>query len=165
MQIETERLTLRRLTTDDIDWLVALQGDPEVARFMGAYDRVEMAAWLRANQEEWPRRGHGRIAIVERASGRLIGRTGLRYWPQFGETELGWALGPEARGCGFATEAGRACLVWGFHTLDAEYLTAMIHPENESAVAVAERLSMRPLRRDLLLGEPIVVYAIDRTDF
>jgi RimJ/RimL family protein N-acetyltransferase len=164
MEIETERLTLRQLTTDDLDWLVALQADPAVARFMGAYGRAEMMAWLRSTQEEWARRGHGRIAIVERASGRLIGRTGLRHWPQFNETELGWALHPEARGRGFATEAGRACLGWGFHELDDEYLTAMIHPENESAVAVAERLDMRPLRRDLLLGEPVVVYAIDRTD-
>jgi RimJ/RimL family protein N-acetyltransferase len=164
MRIETERLTLRRLTTDDLDELVALQQEPDVARFMGAYDRAEMASWLQSSQEEWDRRGHGRVAIVERSTERLVGRTGLRHWPEFDETEVGWALRAPARGRGYATEAARACLEWGFRDLDDDYLTAMVHPKNARAIAVAERLGMRPLRRDVLLGEPVIVYAISGGD-
>ncbi len=162
MRIETERLTLRRLRMDDLDELVELQSESEVARFMGAYDRAELVSWLRSDQEEWAQRGHGRIGVVERASGRLIGRTGLRYWPRFDETEVGWALSAAARGQGFATEAARACLEWGFHDLDQDYLTAMIQPENKRSRAVAERLGMHPLRQDVLLGEPVAVYALAR---
>lgn len=98
------------------------------------------------------------MAIVERASGRFVGRSGLNYWPQFDETEVGWVLRPDAWGRGFATEAGRACLEWGFTHLDLPYLTAMIRPENHPSIRVAERLGMRPLRSDLLMDVPVVVY-------
>jgi RimJ/RimL family protein N-acetyltransferase len=162
MEVETERLILRPLAIGDLDELVALQAEPEVARFMGAYGRAELTVWVRSNLEEWARRGHGRMAILERDGGRLIGRTGLRHWPQFGETELGWALSADARGHGYATEAARACLAWGFGALELDYITAMIRPENTRSIAVAERLGMRPLRPDVLLGEPVTVYAADQ---
>lgn len=159
MEIETERLTLRPLAMDDLDQLVALQAEPEVARFMGAYGRAELTVWVRSNLEEWARHGHGRMAILERASDNMVGRTGLRRWPQFGETELGWALGADARGRGYATEAAGACLEWGFDALELDYITAMIRPDNPRSIAVAERLGMRPLRPDVLMGEPVTVYA------
>ena len=99
-------------------------------------------------------------AILERESGAFIGRCGFKHWPQFGETELGWALRRDAWGKGYATEAGRACIEWGFAELDVPYLTAMIHPRNARSIRVAERLGFEPLREDLLLGDPVTVYAL-----
>lgn len=99
---------------------------------------------------------------VERRSGRFVGRTGLKYWPQFGETEVGWMLRPDDRGRGYATEAGRASLAWGFERFDLPYITAMIQPENVASVRVAERLGMEPVRTDELIGEEVVVYALSR---
>jgi RimJ/RimL family protein N-acetyltransferase len=86
----------------------------------------------------------------------------LKYWPQFDETEVGWVLHPSAWGHGFATEAGRACVEWGFGELGLPYLTAMIRPENSPSIRVAERLGMRARRRDVLLDLPVVVYSLDR---
>lgn len=160
--IETERLQLRRMTADDLDELVRLHEDPLVARFMGSPDREWLEGWLRSSQAEWKERGHGRLAIIERESGEFLGRTGLKHWPQFEETEIGWALHPEARGRGFVTEAARAVVKWGFQRLDVPYLTAMIRSDNEPSIAVAQRLGMRPIRDDKLLGVPVVVYAVDR---
>jgi hypothetical protein len=60
------------------------------------------------------------------------------------------------------TKRGRACIEWGFSELDVPYLTAMIYPGNARSIRVAERLGMTPLRDDLLLGEPVVVYKRDR---
>jgi RimJ/RimL family protein N-acetyltransferase len=160
--IETDRLLLRPLTPEDIDDLVALHEDPTVARFMGAYDRAGLSAWLRSNRDEWTVRGYGRMAIVERSSGRFVGRSGLKRWPQFDETELGWGLRSDERGHGFATEAAAAALRWGFEHLGVPYITAMIHPDNAASIAVAERLDMSPIRSDTLLDTPVVVYAIDQ---
>ena len=44
------------------------------------------------------------------------------------------------------------------------YLTAMINPDNARSVRVAERLGLIPLRDDVLLGDPVVVYGLDRED-
>ena len=59
---------------------------------------------------------------------RFVGRIGLRYWPQFGETEAGWAMSRQVWGRGYATEAARAAIEWGFATLPLPYVTAMVRP-------------------------------------
>jgi RimJ/RimL family protein N-acetyltransferase len=160
--IETDRLLLRPLTTADLDEVVELHAMPEVERTMGAFDRPAALARLERNEHEWDERGHGLVAILERASGRFLGRSGLKYWPQFDETEVGWVLRTDVWGRGFATEAGQACLDWGFRDLDVPYLTAMIVADNHRSIGVARRLGMHPLRSDWLMELPVVVYAIER---
>ena len=68
----------------------------------------------------------------------------------------------DAWGNGYATEAARACLGWSFAELDVPYLTATINPDNVRSTRVAERLGMTPLREDVPLGDPVVVYSLDR---
>lgn len=160
MLLETERLLLRPLGCDDLDEFAALHTDPEVTRFIRPFDRSEAEERLRLDEREWRQRGHGLLAIVNRESGDFIGRAGLKYWPQFDETELGWVLRRDAWGRGYATEAARACLEWGFSEFELPYLTAMISPGNLRSIRVAERLGLTPLRDDELLGEPVVVYAL-----
>lgn len=83
--IDTERLLLRPLLMSDLDDFVGLHEDPEVVRFVRTLDR-EQAAWrLQANEREWAERGHGMLAVIARAGEQLLGRVGLRHWPQFGE--------------------------------------------------------------------------------
>jgi RimJ/RimL family protein N-acetyltransferase len=161
--IETERLVLRPLVMADLDEVVEMHAAPEIVSAMGTFGRARAAARLESNEREWRDRGHGLMAIIERATGRFVGRSGLKYWPQFDETEVGWVLRTDAWGHGFATEAARACLVWGFGTFAFPYVTAMIQPGNRRSLRVAERLGMRPGRSDVLLHIPVVVYSIDRT--
>lgn len=146
----------------DLDELAALHADPEVTEFIHPLDRAAAAERLRRDGSEWSKRGHGLLAVLDRRSGAFLGRCGLKYWPQFDETELGWALRRDAWGHGYATEAARACAEWGFSQLAVPHLTAMIHPDNVRSVRVAERLALTPLREDVLLGDPVVVYGLDR---
>jgi RimJ/RimL family protein N-acetyltransferase len=162
MVIETDRLVLRPLAVADLDEVVGMHAMPEVKRTMGAFDRAAALARLERNEREWDERGHGLMAIRERASGRFLGRSGLKHWPQFDETEVGWVLRADAWGHGFATEAGQACVDWGFRELNVPYLTAMIVADNERSIRVARRLGMEPLRSDSLMDLPVVVYAIER---
>ncbi len=106
--IETERLLLRPVQPDDLDELVRMHEDPAVARFIGAPERDWLAERIEWSRQEWSERGHGLLAILERGRGEFLVRTGLKFWPQFEETELGWVLQPEARGRGLATEAAAA---------------------------------------------------------
>jgi RimJ/RimL family protein N-acetyltransferase len=160
--LETERLLLRAAEPGDAEDLVRLHDDPLVARYLGVRDRDWYEWRLGVSAEEWEQRGHGLIAILGCADDGFLGRTGFKYWPEFGETELGWVLRAEARGRGVATEAARAMLHWGAGHLRCSYFTAMIRPDNLASIAVAERLGMTPLRSDELLGDAVVVYAIDR---
>ena len=162
MLLETRRLLLRPISLDDLDAFVELHADPEVTRFISAFDRTESEERLRKDEREWRDRGHGMLAIIERESGDFLGRVAVKYWPQFDETELGWTLRRQAWGHGYATEAARVGLEWGFSELELPYLTAMIAPANTRSIRVAERLEMTPLRDDVLLDEPVTVYALNR---
>jgi RimJ/RimL family protein N-acetyltransferase len=160
--IETERLYLRPMTVQDLDHVVALRAHPEVVRSMGPLDRQVAIERLEAEERQWSERGHGRFVVLDRETGAFLGRAGLYHWPQFDETEVGWVLRPEVWGHGYATEAARACLAWGFRDLDLPYITAMVRPDNHRSIRVTERLGMTALREDVLLDIPVVVYAIDR---
>lgn len=163
--IETERLRMRPLGIEYLDELVALSDDPDVTRFVTALDRPMAEERLRANEREWAERGHGMFALLDRREGRFLGRAGLRYWPQFDETEVGWVLRRDAWGHGYATEAATASLDWGFRSLAVPYFTAMIVPANERSIAVARRLGMTPIREDVLLESPVVVHALRREEW
>lgn len=160
MVIETERLVLCPTGLADIDEFVTLHADREVARFVRSLDRLQAEERLELAEREWAERGHGMFAVRDRDTNRFLGRVGLKYWPQFDETEVGWVLRRDAWGHGYATEAGRACIDWGFGHLTVPYLTAMIHPVNAASIKVAQRLGLAPRRTDVLLGDDVVVYAL-----
>ena len=160
MEIETEHLRMRPASAEDVEDLVALHEDPLVREVFGSPTRAEIEEWVGRAADEWAERGHGRMTLLDRETGAFLGRSGLKWWPYFGEVEVGWVLAPAARGRGLATEAGRACVDWAFRDLDVPYVTAYIAPTNANSIAVAERLGMTPLREDVLDGdEPVVVYA------
>ncbi|WP_030900927.1 GNAT family N-acetyltransferase [Streptomyces sp. NRRL F-5126] len=160
--IETERLLLRPLTLADTDAFVALHEDPRVNRFLGTYTREAAEDRLARIERQWSERGHGLCAVELKATGEFIGRSGLQYWEQFDEVELGWALRAGVWGNGYATEAARGCLEWGWRTLDEDRFTALIRHGNDASVRVARRLGFTPRREDELGGAPVTAYALDR---
>jgi RimJ/RimL family protein N-acetyltransferase len=160
--IETERLVLRPIGLADLDEFAALHADPEVTRFVRPLDRAAAEERLGLAEREWKERGYGMLAVLDRTDERFLGRAGLKYWPQFEETELGWVLRRDAWGHGYATEAANAGAEWALSAFDLPYLTAMISPGNDRSVAVAERLGFAPLRNDVLLGDSVVVYGLLR---
>ena len=162
LRLETDRLLLRPLTVADLDDFMTMHDAPEVVRTMGHYAAPDALARIERNEREWREHGYGLMALIERDTGRFVGRSGLKYWAQFDETEVGWVLHPSFWGRGFATEAARACLDWGFRSLDVPYITAMIMPDNTRSLRVAERLQMTRLRSDTLLEVPVIVHAMDR---
>jgi RimJ/RimL family protein N-acetyltransferase len=162
VELRTKRLIMRPPGEADLDDLVAFHDDPLVRKVFGPASRDEVAEWVAIARRDWDARGHGRVVLLDPEGGAFLGRSGLRHWPEFDEVEVGWSLIAAARGRGLATEAGRAWLDWGFRELDAPYFTANIAHGNAASTAVAERLGMRPLREDTLLGAPVIVYAARR---
>jgi len=159
--IETERLLLRRVQSGDVEALVELHADPEVRRFIPSaadFDRAIALARVGADAEDW-NAGRRMLIVCERATGRFLGRVGIIDWPQFGETEVGWVFASDARGHGYATEAGGAAQEWAFEHLAIPHVIALIRADNGPSIAVAERLGMAPSRNDQLFGVPVIVYS------
>jgi RimJ/RimL family protein N-acetyltransferase len=159
--IETERLLLRRMQSGDVDALVELHADPEVRRFIPSaadFDRGMALLRLAGDAGDWDA-GRRLLIVCERATGRFLGRVGIIDWPQFGETEVGWVFTADARGRGYATEAGGAAQEWAFEHLAIPYVIALIRADNGPSITVAERLGMAPSRNDELFGVPVIVYS------
>ena len=139
--LETERLVLRAIEESDLDGWARLLGDPVSARFIGGVAE-RSAAWrgMATMAGSWALRGFGMFSIVEKASGRWIGRAGPwqpEGWPG---TEVGWALLPDAWGRGYAAEGATAAIDWAFANLAWTDVIHMIDPQNTASIALAERL-------------------------
>jgi len=113
-RLETDRLALTPMTMDDVDAYLGLHSDPDVIAFLGEMDPALAVARLEKDERQWETFGYGLFKLTARDDGRFLGRVGLRYWPQFDETEVGWTLRREEWGHGYATEAAVAVATWGF---------------------------------------------------
>jgi RimJ/RimL family protein N-acetyltransferase len=85
--------------------------------------------------------------VIEKSSGRWVGRLGPwvpEGWPG---NEVGWGLAREAWGKGYATEGATAAVDWAFDTLGWSEVIHCIAPDNAPSQAVARRLGSTPLRR------------------
>jgi len=139
--IETARLVMRPPIEADLDAFAELLGNPESAAFFGG-PVPRAAAWrsMATMTGAWSLRGFGMFSVVERASGRCIGRLGPwqpEGWPG---TEVGWGLIREAWGKGYATEGATAAIDWAFEALGWTDVIHTIAPGNMASIAVAKRL-------------------------
>jgi RimJ/RimL family protein N-acetyltransferase len=167
--IETPRLRLRRWRWSDAEHLAALNGDPDVMRFIGSgdvLDRAQSDGLLARFEREWDERGFS-LWAVEDAAG-FVGFCGLTV-PTFlpsvlPAVEVGWRLRRSAWGRGYATEAAAAALEWGFERLEAGEIVAIVHPENERSLRVAAKLGMtrRPDRLHPVTGSRLRVLGVGR---
>lgn len=164
---ETGRLLLRRLRPDDAGPLMGVFGDAEVMRFGdGAQGDEWVRGWVRAHVVRYERQGFGPYAVVERASGAVIGYCGLFAFPDLGgrpEVEVGYRLARPAWGRGYATEAALAVRDHAFQTLGLRRLVALIDPGNAASIRVALKLGMRFERAVMLEGytHPDHLYAVE----
>jgi ribosomal-protein-alanine N-acetyltransferase len=152
-ELNTPRLRLRQWRASDLEPFATLSADPEVMQFMPAcLSRAESAALVPRYEAEIARLGYGFWATELRVSGEFIGFVGL-HRPSFQAhftpcVEIGWRLGRASWGKGFATEAARECLRFGFETLGLTEVVSFTVPLNRRSRAVMERLGMRRAERD-----------------
>jgi RimJ/RimL family protein N-acetyltransferase len=150
----------------DLDAFADLVADPEVQEFLGgSQDRVT-AWWTMARiLGHEVLRGWSHNAIIEKASGRLIGRSGLwqpEGWPG---VEVGWVLARNRWGNGFATEAAIAWRDWAFNWLRLRELISVIDLGNTRSEYVAKRIGHRYLRTEVVDGRESLIYVQSRPNF
>jgi ribosomal-protein-alanine N-acetyltransferase len=151
--IETARLLLRPFTLEDAPELHGIWSDPASERFGGSWPRPETVDDTRRYLEpivaEQAARGHAPWAVVERASGRIVGDCGLFLADGVGpEIELAYGLGRAWWGLGYATEAAAACLRVGFGELCLSRIVADADPANAASLRVLEKLGFAVEREE-----------------
>ncbi len=139
--LETDRLILRVPTLDDLDRWAEMMADADAARFIGGV-APKPVVWRMIMQMvgAWDVTGISMFSVVEKKSGRWIGRVGP--WQPFAwpGTEVGWGLHPDAWGKGFAVEAAAAAMSYAFDVLQWTTVIHLVNPENVRSRRVAERL-------------------------
>lgn len=144
--LETDRLLLRKFTLDDVPDFFTLNADPEVIEYVGRTPLVSLdearERLLSAPLNDYATRGYGRLACIEKQSGRLIGFAGLKYVAELAETDLGFRFLPPYWGRGYATEAAVALLAYGRASLGIERIVGIVEPANLRSVNVFRKLGM-----------------------
>jgi ribosomal-protein-alanine N-acetyltransferase len=139
VELRTERLRLRTFRDSDATAFVALAGDFAVARMTSdiphPLDERSAAPWLRQDPDE------ARFAIEY--NGRLVGGVGY-FCRSSGAGELGFWLGREYWGLGFATEASRAVVEYGFGTGRVPAFSSSHFLDNPASQHVLVKLGFEP---------------------
>ena len=161
-RLETDRLVLRMFVDEDLGAYYSICSDPDVMEFIGqgkTMNRLDTWRQIAVMLGHWQLRGYGSWAIEEKTSGKLVGRVGFINPADWPGLEIGWALGRSSWGRGYATEAARAALQYGFRTFGFSRVISLIHRENARSIRVSERLGGVEDGATELLGMRVLVYA------
>jgi RimJ/RimL family protein N-acetyltransferase len=145
--LQTERLTLRTYALSDIPALVPLIGAREVAattlRIPHPYTESDARDFIARTQEGLLNGSELRLGIVVRESDTLCGGVGLRIEDDHRRAELGYWIGVPYWGNGYATEAARAVVKYGFGTLGLHRIFASRFANNPASARVLKKIGMR----------------------
>ena len=146
--LKTERLILRPWRDEDLEPLFGINGDAESMRYFAAImTRVESDAWAARMRAHFAEHGWGFWVVAEAASGDFVGVVGLMTIPWQAEftpaVEIGWRIGARFRRLGYAEEAARAALGFGFATVGLKNIVAFTVPGNAASWKLMEKLGMR----------------------
>ena len=139
--LETERLILRGPQKADAEAMIAvLMYDSRAGGFGGYTQRADAWRWFTLNVGHWHWHGYGYFTIVDKASGKPAGISGIwnpEGWP---EPEVGWVVFEGFEGKSIAFEAAQRVRQWAYEALGFTTLTSNIVPGNTRSVALAERM-------------------------
>lgn len=162
LPLRTPRLELRPFTDADLPEAHRIYSDAEVMRYVGhgpVRSEHETRGMLAAYAAHQAAHGYSFWAVVEFASGALIGDAGLFLSQSVGpEVEVGYTFARGAWGHGYATEAARACLDAAFGPLGLDEVIALVVPDNARSLRVVARLGMAPDGRRHAYGREHLVF-------
>ena len=168
--LHTERLLLRPFRPSDA---------PDVQRLAGAFEIADMTmtvphpypdgaaeAWIAMHERSWEDETGATYAIAERATGSVVGAIGLGIVRAHALAELGYWIGVPFSNRGYASEASRALLDFGFSALDLHRIQARHFLRNPASGRVMEKIGM--MREGVMRGaarkwdrfEDLAMYAV-----
>jgi RimJ/RimL family protein N-acetyltransferase len=160
LPLETERLRIRPATIDDLDTWLAISRDAETAWWGAPNSTLDDA---RANLEKQiaaqERHGFSLWAVELKTAGTVIGATGLQHLGDGYDIEVGYRFLREHWGRGYATEAARAAIRFGFDELGLDRIVAVTLPTTRR---VMEKCGLTYVGIVRVYGQTQVMYALNR---
>lgn len=148
--IETERLILRELLHSDDKDMFKLDSNPAVHKYLGEnpvkkIEQVQEVITMVRNQ--YQSNGIGRWATIEKKTGLFIGWSGLKFITENENNkvfyhDIGYRFMPQFWGKGYATEATKACLKYGFQEMNLNEIWGATHEENKASRRVLEKCGL-----------------------
>jgi len=169
-RIETDRLVLRAFRAEDLDPLWAIWSNEEVVRFLGGNPLSREETWRRtlAACGQWAVAGFGYWIVVLKADQRVVGQLGFADFkrdiePRLeGLPEFGYVFDTSVQGRGLALEGCRAALEWAESELHASSYPAIISPENDASIRLAERLGFVREPDAIYRDAPVALFRLRR---
>ena len=171
--IESERLRIRPWEPGDEPAFRAMVEDPEMMRYISSgepWNAERIDEFFTRQRRHLTNRNICLGALVEKATGQVVGLSGLQPMRVGDDVEIGWWVRKERWGQGIGTEAGRACLRHAWDVLDLPRAVAVAFRGNGPSIRIMEKIGMcfeqNVLGKDI--GFPgaeieLVIYAIERS--
>ncbi|MFI5140526.1 MAG: GNAT family N-acetyltransferase [Sphingobacteriales bacterium] len=146
--IETPRLILRTWKQEDAQSYLAMNNDPKVVEFLrGTMNLSEVNVFINAMNIQSDQKGYTLWATELKETGEMIGFIGLNFIDFAAHfapaVEIGWRLGSQYWGKGYATEGALASLDFGFNQAGLSEIVAITVPVNTRSRAVMEKIGMK----------------------
>ncbi len=146
-ELETERLQLRQLTMDDLDFVYGHFSDSRVAEFLldePPLSEISQAREIIEFYEQAETKSWNRWGISLKSNGQLVGTCGFHKWNQRDlHAEIGYDLSPDFWGQGIMAEALRAAIQNGFERMRLNRIGAIVYPENQRSLHLLHKLGFR----------------------
>jgi RimJ/RimL family protein N-acetyltransferase len=145
--LETERLLLREFCKEDFDELYRMNRDPEIMKFVGDgstrnhQEQIDELERLIQNYSKRP--GLGIWATTLRENGTFVGASGVVYYDNTPEIEIGYRMLKEHWNKGYATEASKVLLKYGFENLALKKMVSSAHVDNVASRRVMEKIGLK----------------------
>lgn len=145
--IETERLILREFVAADFEAVYAFSSNKEVQKYTGdvLLTSLEEAKKIIKNVwfNDYKTYGYGRWAVIYKPDNTLIGFAGLKYLPEFQETDIGFRFLPKYWGKGIASEVSKEIISYGFEVLQLQRIIGIADPKNSASCKVLEKIGLQ----------------------
>lgn len=155
--IETERLILREFNNLDYEAVFEFGSNTEVQKYTGdaLIESLERAKDIIKNvwYDDYKKYGYGRWAAIYKPENKIIGFAGLKYLPEFNETDIGFRFLPEYWGKGLATEASKEIIKYGFEKLQLDKIIGIAVAENIGSCKVLEKIGLKFFKIDEYDGD------------
>ena len=144
--LETERLLLRRLTTDDAEFMFELLNDPAFIQNIG--DRHiqtldDARSYIVKGPASYDKNGFGLYLVVLKETGESIGICGLIRREGLEDVDIGYAFLPRFWSRGYAVEAAQATRTYAKDVVGLKRIVAIVDPANDPSIRVLEKIGLR----------------------
>jgi len=167
VKLETERLRLEPWWPDDWREFRPIARDPEVMRYITGglpWTDEQVREFVDRQIRHFDGLGYCLWRLRELTGPSLIGFCGLQPLAGTDEIEIGWWLGREHWGKGYATEAARCALADGFERGGLKRVVAIARPDNAASRRVMVKLGMQYVGDSIHRGISVVKYAIEKAE-